>query len=335
MGTAIEISEYGVKLLISDIVTTVHDRIKQEVVARIEAEVGPRTWSTDMSNLMARLQLVDGALNESKQEPAKIHEKYLPALKMAILEERLRLANEIDDQRRKVSNADVSTMLEQRLRKFDALMNADWFHKTEAAKFPRLTDVLTIECAEAVMSGSALLERQYDEKFHILQAPSLFRPDLDRFRATCGMRDLPVVVAFLDIDDFKKFNTDFTYPVIDLYFLPRFMARLEGHVFGRGYAYRFGGDEYVVTLPNADTQDGIRGMRSFQRQLENVEYPKITRKPTVSIGICEVRPGCPLTNGEILASAEAAKDKAKKEKKGAIAAFRNGSSEIYLVEDIQ
>jgi diguanylate cyclase (GGDEF)-like protein len=334
MGEAIEISESGMKNQITTIVTTVQNRIANEVVRRIEAEVGDRTASQNMYTLMAILSNVNGVLRESNQEPAKLHEKYLPALKMAILEERLRLANEIDDQRRKVSNADVSTMLEHRLRSFDTLMNCDWFHKTEAAKFPSLTDVLTIECADAVMGGTAPVARQYDEKFHILQAPSLFGPDLDRFRTTCGMRDLSVVVAFMDIDDFKKFNTDFTYPVIDLHFLPRFMALLEAHVFGRGFAYRFGGDEYVVTLPNTDSEDGIRIMRHFQRKLERVEYPSITRKPTVSIGICEVRPGCPLTNREIFARAEAAKDRAKKERKGAIAAYQDHSSVIYLVEDV-
>lgn len=335
MGAAIEIADTGVKNQISVIVTTVQNRIANEVVRRIEAEVGPRTMSQNMSTLMAIFSNVNGVLSESKQEPAKIHEKYLPALKMAILEERLRLANQIDDQRRKVSNADVSTMLEQRLRAFDALMNNDWFYKTEAAKFPRLTDVLTIECAEAVMGGSAPVEREYDEKFHILQAPSLFGLDLDRFRVTCGMRDLSIAVAFMDIDDFKNFNKDFTYPVIDLHLLPRFMALLEGHVFGRGFAYRYGGDEYVVTLPNADTEDGIRIARSLQRKLARVEYPHITRKPTVSIGICEVGPGCPLTNGEIYARAEAAKDMAKNERKGAITVYRNHSSEMYLVEDVQ
>ena len=71
-----------------------------------------------------------------------------------------------------------------------------------------------------------------------------------------------------------------------------------------------------------------------QRKLAAVEYPNITRKPTVSIGICEVRPDCPLTNGEIYARAEAAKDKAKNERKGSIATYRDGMSEMYLVDDV-
>ena len=75
-------------------------------------------------------------------------------------------------------------------------------------------------------------------------------------------------------------------------------------------------------------------MTLTQRKLAAVEYPNITRKPTVSIGICEVRPDCPLTNGEIYARAEAAKDKAKNERKGSIATYRDGMSEMYLVDDV-
>ena len=52
-----------------------------------------------------------------------------------------------------------------------------------------------------------------------------------------------------NIDKFKDFNTKYGETQIDVRLLPRFMAALEAHVYSRGFAYRFGGDEYVVLLP--------------------------------------------------------------------------------------
>lgn len=36
---------------------------------------------------------------------------------------------------------------------------------------------------------------------------------------------------------------------VDRKILPRFMRTIEAHVFARGFAYRFGGDEYVLLIP--------------------------------------------------------------------------------------
>jgi len=312
----------------------VRERIEVDVFAPTVMEVGFRPQH--MNDFIVELNTLSHKLSNSAEwKTIAVEGRELSLLKMVVLAARLDQANIVEERRSRVSNADVIAQLERVLSKNDDWMKSEWFRTTEAAKYPRRSDVLTIERAEQP-SGNVptLAARQFDEKFHVLQAPTLFASDLVYYRAKCEMRDLSVAVAFIDIDDFKVFNTEFTYPVVDLNFLPRFMSLLEGHVFGRGVAYRFGGDEYVITLPNASSEDGVRILRAFQAKLERVELRGITRRPTVSIGICEVAPGCPLTNHEIYARAEAAKDFVKQRGKGSIGAYRDsGSAEVYLVEN--
>ena len=95
-----------------------------------------------------------------------------------------------------------------------------------------------------------MLPRQYDEKFHILQVPSFLLPDLGYFRARCEDRETPSAITFIDIDDFKSLNTRHHETKVDRNVLPRFMQAIEAHVFHHGYAYRQGGDEYLILVPS-------------------------------------------------------------------------------------
>src|SRR5207247_1311212 len=128
--------------------------------------------------------------------------------------------------------------------------------------------------------------REYDEKFHMLQSPALFLPDLRYFRAKCELRDRPLAVAFLDIDGFKKFNEVHTETKVDRNLLPRFTQALEAHVYHHGYAYRQGGDEYLVLLPSLSKEFAIAFLDELRLKLASLKYPEIDGSTTVSIGLC-------------------------------------------------
>src|SRR6266567_1304977 len=245
----------------------------------------------------------------------------LPFAKRALLDARLSVANRVDTSRARVSEPETVEELNMLLAPYDELMSQPWFSRTEAVRMPQLNDFLTVERAELHLAKVSQQERQYDEKFHILQAPTLFLPDLDYYRQKCGMRNLPVIASFIDIDKFKDFNSQYGEANIDLNLLPRFMAILEAHVYARGFAYRFGGDEYAVLLPNADNMSGHRLLLDFQHHLATVRYRDIKNNPTVSIGFCEVLPDCSFTNNEILAFAVAAKTYAKSNGRNRVATF--------------
>ena len=101
---------------------------------------------------------------------------------------------------------------------------------------PRLTDFLTIQRAEQILleNDNWPVKREYDEKFHILNSPSLFWGDVKHFRAACELRGKQISIAFLDIDSFKGFNDTHGEMTVDRDLLPKFMSELEAHVFSHG-----------------------------------------------------------------------------------------------------
>jgi diguanylate cyclase (GGDEF)-like protein len=201
-------------------------------------------------------------------------------------------------------------------------VSEEWFQQIEPQRLPRLKDFLPVQFIEAAMGNLITLPmRQYDEKFHILQAPALFLPDLGYLRAKCEVRDASLTIAFLDIDNFKDFNTAHGESKVDRNLLPRLMQTLEAHVFHHGYAYRQRGDEYLILLPSLSKSLAIEFLDELRLNLAALTYPEIEGRTTVSIGACTSQPDCPLTDRELRVRANDAKDFAKGQGKNCIATY--------------
>lgn len=284
----------------------------------------------EVTDLIGQLSLLG---NQLEVRPARLHEAQGPLLKRILLELRLDSARAIEVPRQKAVDSGTIRHLEREVYLLEQMMAAPWFAATRPLTVPKLTDYLSIRHAEcALPTAPQLAPRGFDEKFHILEAPSLFLPDLAYYRARCQLRGASVGVAFLDIDNFKSFNTQHTETAVDLHVLAPFMETLEAHVFGHGHAYRFGGDEYLLTLPNVTSEVAVRFLRALQERLAQRHYRRIDRGPTVSIGLCLVNADCFLTDREIQARANGAKNYAKAVEKGRIATFRG---ELFRAEELE
>ncbi len=90
-------------------------------------------------------------------------------------------------------------------------------------------------------------ERRKHEKFGILDSVLHFRTDFESCVGPSG-----VAVIYFDLDDFKKLNTRFSETVVDVHVLPKLQTAIAALVDKHGYAYAEGGDEYVITLHNAE-----------------------------------------------------------------------------------
>ena len=266
----------------------------------------------------------------------EIPDRLLPLVKMALIRMRREKAANIEQRAAKTFNHELRQKLDAELVIFEQWLKEPWTLVTQEATFPPLTDFVLPSIAEKQLGIEVTTaERPYDEKFHILWAPELFISDLNTVRASCELRGKPLSVAYIDIDNFKKFNTKYTEPVVDRDVLPKFMTVLEGHLFARGFAYRNGGDEYVALLPNATMQQACVSFAFFQRTLAATRYFNVNEPLTVSVGICEVPPNSPLTDREVERKAAIAKKFAKDNGKDKIAQIKPsvvGDDEVSIFE---
>lgn len=178
---------------------------------------------------------------------------------------------------------------------------------------PRLTEYVNLKTAReilAVAGTASEMQRVYDEKFGILWGPSAFVRSIEAARRESWLLGTTTCVAYVDIDDFKGVNTRITETRVDREVLPPFMMRLEAHTSSRGYAFRYGGDEYVLVFPNADTATSLVLLEQLRKDIAERSFGG--ERLTVSIGFAVVPDDCPLTNSEILSRANTAKNAAKK-----------------------
>jgi diguanylate cyclase (GGDEF)-like protein len=308
-----------------------HFRQLQMVVgARLGRFSDPKGFEKRLEGLMNDQVVLQG------NPEAPIRDENFPMLKLALLQARRMAAINVETQQAATHHLETLGELDQVMVSYNQLMDEEWCKGVEAAAMPQLSDYLTIKVTEEMMNEHQLPARQYDEKFGVLQASNLFLPDLRYFRARCALRHAPVSTAYLDIDEFKSFNTQYREAVVDRALLPKFMETIESHIFMHGHAYRYGGDEYMLLLPNMPLGPAVDFINRLREKLRNVDYQGISKNPTISVGLCVVGVDSYLTDREVEDRANRAKTYAKNEGgKDCIATYaegRFGDNDLYKVE---
>jgi diguanylate cyclase (GGDEF)-like protein len=316
---------------------------RQTVVSPIESQfpdypfpAAIRTILTGTEAILGRIRAQAGPIAAAQlaEELAKCPNG--PLFKRVILSYRRWQAARTECLTEKTFHLELTDTLEQDVRALDALVNEPWFQSIEPLPLPRLKDFLPAQYVDSARaSQDSLAPRQHDEKFHILQASNLFLPDLAYFRARCEDRETCLAIGFLDIDDFKQFNTKYGETRVDRNLLPRFMQTVEAHVFHHGHAYRQGGDEYLILVPCLSRPLAIAFVDELRRKLADLKYPDIDEQTTVSIGLCIVEPDCSLTDRELRDRASQAKKFAKDSGKNCIATYEGrhlAAGELQVVK---
>jgi diguanylate cyclase (GGDEF)-like protein len=281
------------------------------------------TYLKECENLSTRLSWKQHEQMQNAFVKIEIADEFAPLLREALIWKRVTLATDVETRRAHVTHPDLLAKLDEALEPYDELMRSDWFERATAKPAPQLADFFPIESVEATLANELGKppQRAYDEKFRILQSPSLFLWDLDRARNFGALRSIDLAVAYVDIDNFKAFNSEMTESFVDRNVLPRFMRRVEAHVYTRGFAYRYGGDEYVVLLRNVTEEEALASMDTLREALGELTYEGTERKTTVSVGVVTVRPDCHLTGREIEAAANRAKNFAKAKGRNCVASY--------------
>lgn len=125
-------------------------------------------------------------------------------------------------------------------------------------------------------------------------------------------RKSPLCVVMLDLDGLKQLNDSFGHGAGDSV-LREFGRALYEHLRKSDISCRYGGDEFVLVLPDstvADTQQRVEQIRIFIRTLQ-IHYGEQVLKPiTFSAGIAQT-PEHGTTTGELLQAADGAMYAAK------------------------
>ena len=130
-----------------------------------------------------------------------------------------------------------------------------------------------------------------------------------------GMRDkTPVSVLMMDIDKFKTYNDTFGHHQGDVTL--QVVADTIKQTLKRSsdFAARWGGEEFVVLLPNTDSTGALGVAEKIRSSIENTQIPcddERGRKATISIGVNTHTPEPDFLIGDFMSAADIALYQAK------------------------
>lgn len=92
---------------------------------------------------------------------------------------------------------------------------------------------------------------------------------------------LPLSLALLDVDHFKRYNDAFGHPAGDLA-LVEMSKLLQSIARDTDFLARYGGEEFAIILPNTDSEGAQAMAQRFRAAIENAPWPR--RPVTASFG---------------------------------------------------
>lgn len=312
------------------------EKLTKELRSVISGQVGD-TMPPDLIEVEQQVHKLHEVFTLNGPITVNLPESLIPIFKRMMIEVRRTHIPDIERRQEATHHSFLLTTLDKKQKPIDELMGQDWLRDVSATRIPPITEYISLKRVEEIRGAAPvpMREREYDQKFRILQAPALIFADLQFYRDSGRERSTPVTVAFLDIDDFKKnFNSQYDEVEIDRRVLPKIMSKIEAHVFGHGFAYRHGGDEFVLIIPNMSFEIVSIFLDELRRSIETLEFHGIEAHATISTGFVFVDDDCFLTEREIVKRANEAKKYAKRGKKNRIATFGGNHydpHELYVV----
>jgi diguanylate cyclase (GGDEF)-like protein len=129
-------------------------------------------------------------------------------------------------------------------------------------------------------------KKELEQKFKILFSPAQAPVDFAEWISAEGP-DVQVAIMFVDIDHFKALNSRLSETVVDETVLPEFQRFLELCVRHRGCAYRQGGEEFVIILPNHTQAEAVVFAERLRATTEGRLFTARSQEVrlTISVGV--------------------------------------------------
>jgi|GEM_PF-876147 len=150
----------------------------------------------------------------------------------------------------------------------------------------RITEQLSLALANLKLRET-LREQSLSDPLTNLFNRRYLQISLDREFARASREKRPIAVLMLDVDHFKRFNDTHGHEAGDAAL--RLLGRLlKENCRGGDLACRFGGEEFTVVLPDANTEDGLAWARRLMDKVRKMEinlHGTMLPYLTVSIGL--------------------------------------------------
>lgn len=121
--------------------------------------------------------------------------------------------------------------------------------------------------------------------------------------------------VIVDLDDFKLVNDRYGHQAGDS-ILRQVAQALMGEFRAFDRVARYGGDEFVVILPNADIDSAVAAAGRALARLRRVSFPDGSRGVSASMGVAEWQPS--MTEAELLEVCDTALLQGKRDGKGSV-----------------
>jgi diguanylate cyclase (GGDEF)-like protein len=141
--------------------------------------------------------------------------------------------------------------------------------------------------------------------------------ELPQILAEATDSNRPLSLVMVDIDHFKKVNDSHGHPKGDAV-LAETAAQIISIVEGKGRAYRYGGEEMVILLPNHNTQEAIAVAERVRQTLEGAHPGSLAI--TASFGVSTF-PDHGRTSAEMISAADDALYDAKNRGRNLVRVF--------------
>jgi diguanylate cyclase (GGDEF)-like protein len=93
-------------------------------------------------------------------------------------------------------------------------------------------------------------------------------------------------IIMIDLDNFKKINDTYGHLVGDEV-LMHFARVVKSNLRESDYAFRYGGEEFLILLPHTDLDGAVTVAERIRKQIEDYKFP-VAKKITVSCGVKEL-----------------------------------------------
>jgi two-component system cell cycle response regulator len=149
------------------------------------------------------------------------------------------------------------------------------------------------------------------------------REDLETLSAQVERYGHSYCVMLCDVDFFKAYNDTYGHLAGDEV-LKRVADMISENIRGGDLAYRYGGEEFLITLPEQSLESAVSTADRLLRAVENLLIPHEKNPPgvvTISLGVAALLAGKPMSADDLLKEADEALYRAKESGRNRVVSY--------------